>query len=269
MLKRDAFGEVVRFKMGVEVQGRVSYWCAAWLVDGLLIDTGCAHCAGELLAAALPESPVQAVNTHYHEDHVGANAALIENGVPVAAPLESLAHLAEGWRLYPYQKLIWGRPRASAPAALGPEVATPARCFQVVPAPGHSHDHVAFWEPEHRWLFVGDAYLGRTPRTCRPEDDHNQTLSSLRRLAALEPRVMFTGLGEVIEDAASVLSDTADYLEEQRAAIRELAGRGRTAAEIALRLYGPESSLMAITNGQLTHENFVASFLKDKAAENR
>ncbi len=59
--------------MGREMDGAVLYWTAAYLVDGLLIDTGCAFTAEELICFLREHEVKQVVNTHHHEDHVGAN----------------------------------------------------------------------------------------------------------------------------------------------------------------------------------------------------
>ena len=50
-----------------------TYWVASYLVDGLLIDTSGSQPAGELMFN-LEKDPLEwFVNTHYHEDHNGAN----------------------------------------------------------------------------------------------------------------------------------------------------------------------------------------------------
>ena len=76
MLRLTPFGDITRFDLARTLAGRGRYWTTAYLVDGLLVDTGCAHSALEL-AAALADSRVdRIVNTHTHEDHIGANGLL-------------------------------------------------------------------------------------------------------------------------------------------------------------------------------------------------
>ncbi len=55
MLQINHFGPVTQIKIGRELEGRVLYWTAAYLVDGLLIDTGCPH-TPERLVDPIPHS---------------------------------------------------------------------------------------------------------------------------------------------------------------------------------------------------------------------
>jgi len=90
MLEIEQIEEVTRIRMGREVGGRVLYWVAAYLVDGLLIDTGCRHTAEELAGFLEGKDLKMVVNTHHHEDHVGANHILKERfGVRIFASAES------------------------------------------------------------------------------------------------------------------------------------------------------------------------------------
>ncbi|MHA1362383.1 MAG: hypothetical protein ACTSP1_07580 [Candidatus Freyarchaeota archaeon] len=49
MIEVNCFGEVTQIKMSREVDGRPVYWTSAFLVDGLLIDTGPTLTAEELV----------------------------------------------------------------------------------------------------------------------------------------------------------------------------------------------------------------------------
>ncbi|MGB9905057.1 MAG: MBL fold metallo-hydrolase, partial [Desulfotomaculales bacterium] len=152
MIERRQYDEVTQFKMGRSVNGRVLYWVAAYLVDGLLIDTGPAHTARELLAELRGERVEKAVNTHYHEDHAGGNALLKrELGIEIFAPRRSIEKMAGERSLYPYQELVWGYPEPSRPKPLGDEITTRRYLFEVIKTPGHSEDHVVLWLPEKGW----------------------------------------------------------------------------------------------------------------------
>ena len=75
-LKTTSFGEITRFDLSRKIAGRGRYWTTAYLVDGLMVDTGCAHTSSELGAALQDLQLSHIVNTHSHEDHIGANTYL-------------------------------------------------------------------------------------------------------------------------------------------------------------------------------------------------
>jgi len=59
--------------------GRAVYYTAAYWVDGLMVDTGCSYTAKELVSAVENDDLDSIVNTHSHEDHIGANEMLSKN----------------------------------------------------------------------------------------------------------------------------------------------------------------------------------------------
>jgi hypothetical protein len=50
MIETHEFEQVTQIKMSRELDGKSLYWVAAYLVDGLLIDTGCSYTSGELVS---------------------------------------------------------------------------------------------------------------------------------------------------------------------------------------------------------------------------
>jgi hydroxyacylglutathione hydrolase len=86
--------------------------------------------------------------------------------------------------------------------------------FRVVDAPGHSPGHVALWREAERLLVCGDAFFNL--RSLRLEPglreppalltlDPERNRRSMRRLAALEPRLAVFGHGPPVRDAAAAL----------------------------------------------------------------
>jgi glyoxylase-like metal-dependent hydrolase (beta-lactamase superfamily II) len=263
MLHESQHGPVTRFRLGREVMGQVLYWTSCYYVDGLLVDTGCAHTAPELLEA-LAMRPVElVVNTHYHEDHVGGNALIAsERGAPVLAPEGSLAALAEPPWIHQHRELVWGKPRPSPGGALGETVSAGGRDYRVLPAPGHTADQVMLHQAEEGWVFCGDAYIADRPKTARPEEDCAAGLATLRRMAALEPRALFSCPAGAVEPAVPALERAIAYLEEMGGRIRALARSGLAPAEIVGEIWGRESSLVELTEGQFSYQNFVEGWLK-------
>ncbi|MEW6276186.1 MAG: MBL fold metallo-hydrolase [Bacillota bacterium] len=263
MIERYMYQDIIQFKMGRAVNNQVLYWAAVYLVDGLLIDTGPAHTAHELLAELRREKVEKAVNTHYHEDHIGGNALLQrELGIEIFAPVKSIERIAAKPALYPYQELVWGCPEPSRPNPLGKEVRTGKYRFEVIETPGHSDDHVVFWLPEKGWLFAGDLFVSETPKTARPEDNQGEIIASLQKVHRLHPQVLFTGLGNIVEEATGALARTILYLERIRDQVDRFKAQGFTPAQMVREIFGRESALKELTQGQFSSENFVRSFDK-------
>lgn len=116
MLEVTAYEGVTQLRMSREMDGRPLYWTAAYLIDDLLIDTGPAHTKEELTAFLHDRPPKWVVNTHYHEDHVGANRLIQDTfGCSIYAPEVSRPLISQRLPLYPYQELVWGYPEPSVP----------------------------------------------------------------------------------------------------------------------------------------------------------
>ncbi len=267
MLSVEALGEVTRLRMGRSLRGRGFYYTSAYLVDGLLVDTGCAACTGELIAALERQPPVRVVvNTHSHEDHVAGNAAVQRRfGARLLAHPLALPVLADPARLEPmhlYRRVFWGRPEPSRAEPLGPWLRTAQLELQVVHTPGHSPDHVALFEPRRGWLFAGDAYTGGQDVALRPVSHIWQVVASLRRLAALPARTLFTGSGTVYHDPGPVLRRKIAYLEQTGERVLALRRRGYSVRRIRRAVLGREPWLCYLTQGDLSGEHLVRSFLE-------
>ena len=257
-------GEVVKLRFARDLLGWRPYHTAAYWVDGLLIDTGCAHTASQLVLAIRHWKVAQIVNTHSHEDHVGANAELQTLfGCPVRAHALALPILANPrlQPLQPYRHLCWGRPRTSCAEALGDRVETGHHCFQVIATPGHSQDHIALFEPEQGWLFSGDAYIGGEDRALRAGYDIHGIISSLKRLSELPVTTIFSGSGSVRTQGIQPLVDKIAYLELLGERISALHGQGLSPRQIRGRLFGRDPFIAYFTLGHFSGNRLVRSYL--------
>ena len=180
MLKLGTIGPVTKIKMARALFGRPFYFTTAYWVDGLLIDTGCAHTEREIMQALDVLPVVRVVNTHSHEDHIGANAALQEKrGAEILAHPLALPVLADprgNQPLQPYRRIFWGYPRPSEGQPIGETVETGHYRFQVIHTPGHGPDHICLYEPNEGWLFSGDLYIGGRDRALRVDYDISPSL---------------------------------------------------------------------------------------------
>jgi ribonuclease/clavin/mitogillin len=156
VFKVDKYNVITRIMMGSDVNGRVLYSVAAYLIDGLLIDSGCHKSRWNLVNYLATQNTSLVVNTHHHVDHIGGNKVIMEKlKVNVFAPKESLSIIANRQNIFSYQEELWGCPEPCQVKALCDRIHTPRYSFQVVQTSGHSRDHVVFFLRENGWLFTG------------------------------------------------------------------------------------------------------------------
>ena len=266
MVHVEQMGQVWKFRMARSVAGRPLYFTSAYWVDGLLVDTGCAHTADEFLDV-MKDFPVKLiVNTHSHEDHIGANAVLSSYyHCPIMVHESGIRALASthNARLKPYQHVMWGRPSQSTALPVPEVVETDHHQFRVLYTPGHCSDHICLLEANLGWLFCGDAFLGGRDRALRRDYNIWQIISSLKYLVGFAPRVLFPGSGTVKEGAEQELYSKIAYLEDMGDRALECARLGWSRRRIARKLFGREMTINYITLGHFSGKNLVRSFLDD------
>ena len=265
MIETTQYEQVVQIRMSREIDGNPVYWVAAYLVDGLLVDTGCSHTSCELTAFLEGKGLRQAVNTHYHEDHMGGNHDIMSTyGVEVRAHPVSIPLIANGFDLYPYQELAWGYPVPTSVKPLAEEVKTGRYRFQVVQTPGHCAGHICLVEPSRGWCFTGDLFARENPKFIRPEENIGEIITSMRAVMELpsDRLVLFTAVGKIVEDGRASLGRCIGYLTELAAKVQAHKRSGASIEEIMRREFGGEHPFAGLTNGQFSTQNLVRSLLE-------
>lgn len=249
--------------MGPTVMGRLAFPFRAYLIDGLLIDTGPPNQAAQM-AAVLKEFPItQVVNTHHHEDHAGNNALVQRRlGITPQAHPAAIATLAALPPIQVYRKLTWGVAANSTAQPLGAVVETPRYRFDVLHTPGHADDHVVLYERQEGWLFSGDLFIADKHKLLRPEEDPFVMMSSLEAALSLDFGTIFCAHRGEVEDGRSALARKHVYMAETRDTVLELHQRGLSESEIVRRVFGREDWFMrAFSGGNFSRKNLVEAFL--------
>lgn len=187
-----------------------------WLLLGrepALVDAGTGLAEHvDAIAAALDGAPLARVLiTHWHPDHV--------SGLPA---------LKERWR-----KLV-------VVESAGPPVPAGDGVLEIVPTPGHSPDHVCFYDRE-----AGDVYCGDLARRggtivipARKGGDLRAYLASLQRIKELAPRRLLPGHGPIVDDPIALIDEyLAHRAQREQQILQAMLEGARTIDAIVRRVY--------------------------------
>jgi glyoxylase-like metal-dependent hydrolase (beta-lactamase superfamily II) len=275
MVRFSRHGEVLRIDLARSILGRGRYWTTAYMVGPLLVDSGCAHTANELVAGLNQKGlrPEILLNTHSHEDHIGGNAAITRtfSDIRVLAHPEALMVMADPRGRQPeqpYRRLFWGWPEPSSgtPIREGDTIDAGELQFRVIETPGHSPDHLCLFEPDRGWLFSGDLYVGGRDRALRSGSDIGGVISSLERVAALPVITLFPGSARIPEDPAATLAAKIAWLRSIRDRVLALHAQGLGVGRIAREAFGPPMGIELLTLGHFSRRWLVRSILASEGS---
>jgi glyoxylase-like metal-dependent hydrolase (beta-lactamase superfamily II) len=125
--------------------------------------------------------------------------------------------------------------------------------LQVVPTPGHTPDHLAFYEPSYQLLFAGDMVSTiSSVIVAPPEGNLADYLVSLKRLQSLPARLLFPGHGPVSSRPGKVLEDALNHrAAREKHLIEALAVLPRPVEDLASEIYrGLPAELMELARLQ-------------------
>lgn len=170
----------------------------------LLFDTGMGISDVKKVTHELTKLPILVLNSHTHDDHVGGNwefdtiygmdtdfTRQSAKGSRVDAqaeitPDQICGSLPKGFDAKAYTTRPW---KITAYLHDGEQFDLGGRTIEVITTPGHTPDSISLIDRENGLLFTGDTYYPAPIWLYRPETDVDAYAASIRRLAALAPRV--------------------------------------------------------------------------------
>jgi glyoxylase-like metal-dependent hydrolase (beta-lactamase superfamily II) len=187
-----------------------------WLLNGrepALVDAGTGEPSHlEALEHALGGAPlVRVLITHWHPDHV--------KGLPA---------LKDRW------------PRLIVVERAGEPVPAGDGMLEMIATPGHSPDHLCFFDREAGDLYCGDlARMGGTiVIPARKGGDLREYLASLQRVRDLGPRRLLPGHGPIVDDPIALIDQyIAHRAAREQQILQAMLDGARTVDEIVRRVY--------------------------------
>lgn len=238
--------------------------------DIALVETGTSLCASTIIEGlralgVRPEAVRHLVLTHVHMDHAGGAGVLVAAMPEARVYLHSLTtpHLVDPSRLLPSAEralgYLFARHGTIVPLPL--ERLAPAEQLdldlgagvrlQAVATPGHSPDHLSYYEPSSGALFAGDAvgislpgfgYYG--PVTPPPTYDVVAQLATFEKLLAMPiQQLLFSHWGPAREPAHAMIRRLQADFERFDALMRQSIEQGNVDQASIIRAMLPDHPL--------------------------
>jgi len=244
---------VVRLRMQ-SVAGRATgYDVSAYLVRGILVDTGFHRARGEMTRALEDLQVRGAIVTHWHEDHAGNVETIASRGIPLLIRDDTADILRRRPPVRLYRRAVWGHPpplrTAVTPLDPGP--------LEVIHTPGHSADHQVVWDATTDTVFSGDLWLGVRARVMHESENPYEIIESLRRVLARRPARLLDAHRGLIVNPVTALQAKIDWLSETIGEIERRIGEGWSDRAIVRRVLGGEALFSLASAGEYSVRNFV------------
>lgn len=258
MITIERFDDVTRIRMSSVGSRLARLDVSAYVVRGVVVDSGFPHMREELGAALAGERLEGAIITHWHEDHAGNVALLAERGIPLQLALDTLERLRARPPIRAYRRLAWGRPPAFT--ARHEPFEHPALRF--IHTPGHSPEHHVVWDAERGTLFSGDLWLGVRSRVMHASEDPRLIVESLRCVAALHPERMFDAHRGFVPTPVAAIEAKAAWMTETIGEIERRLAAGWSERAIVRRVLGGEEPSAWFSGGEYARRNFVRALAR-------
>ena len=206
----DSWFEVYKIRPGVFAiyEPRQLEEVISYLIIGgetaLMFDTGMGISDIQRVVGGLTKLPVSVVNSHTHNDHVGdnwrfsdvygmdtdftrANARGSREDAQAELARDELCGAlpagfdAKAYATKPFHITHWLHD--------GDKIDLGGRTLKIVGAPGHTPDAIALLDEKNGLLFTGDSFYLGPIYLYRPETDFDAYVASMKKLAALVPRL--------------------------------------------------------------------------------
>ncbi|TKJ23619.1 MAG: hypothetical protein CEE43_02865 [Promethearchaeota archaeon Loki_b32] len=261
------------------------YWTSCYLIDGLLIDSGAPAGENDLKEFVNSLNPSQMIDkcfiTHTHEDHAGgAHMLNTEFGIPIYTSDKALNLLKRG-NIYPeYRQVAWGLKLLPVNAEIiDKPIITKSKKynFELFPMSGHAPELNALIEKDQQWAFVADAVQPKYKMIFGKNSDIQedislicQSLSKLYDFTEGMDNLLIFSAGNGVLQGREFIKVKMEEIENLRIQAHEYHGElqkegysGKKLIRKLIRnLFGKESIIEQLTQGDLSRENLIISLIK-------
>jgi glyoxylase-like metal-dependent hydrolase (beta-lactamase superfamily II) len=248
----ERFGDVTRLRMSSAGSRAVGLDVSAYVVRGIMIDTGFWRARHELLNALQRTEVRGVIVTHWHEDHAGNAGVLAAEGIPILIRADTEEILRQRPDIELYRRIVWGHP-----PALGASVSSFESGLECIHTPGHSVDHQVVWDSSTNTLFSGDLWLGIRSKILHSSEDPYRIVESLRRARELKPARMFDAHRGLVEDPVAAITARIEWLSKTLSEIEHRVAEGWSDKKILRAVLGGEELAGYVSYGHYSRMNLV------------
>jgi glyoxylase-like metal-dependent hydrolase (beta-lactamase superfamily II) len=203
--------------------------------------------------------------THFHEDHTG-NARWLQDEMNPDIYIHPMSvAICERDGEYPdYRHEFWGSRKGFVAKPIRTSVQSDNYTWEAIHTPGHSRDHLVFYNEKTGMLFSGDLFVTPKPRISMWQESIPTVMDSIRTVLSYDIQEMFCAHAGYIVDGRKLLEKKLDYLISTHEEIQHLHAKGCYVEEIDARLYPDESPLKHISKKEWDSKHFVRSMVIDE-----
>ncbi|MFJ8519644.1 MBL fold metallo-hydrolase [Lysinibacillus xylanilyticus] len=251
----------------VAVQG-IGMSVYSFFVDGLLIDTGSYSLSQEFQSFFNEIQIEQLALTHSHEDHSG-NAAWLQQhkDVPIYIHRDSVSICANDGEYPLYRQALWGERPAFNAQPFGDTLQTNSATWDIIETPGHTTDHLSFYNRETGALFTGDLYIQTKTKVVLDEENIVHTLASLKKILNYDFEEVYCCHAGFLADGRTKIQEKIAYLEEMESNIRRLFDKGYSVEEMTKSIFARDYPITKVSGEQWSSKHIITAFINQFTQE--
>ncbi len=265
IVKSKKFGEIEAFQLGYGPFGKPFMSVYAYLVDGIIIDTGQSNMRPYVIDLLRGKQSHTIVLTHHHEDHSGNALALSRlHQIEILGHPLTVQKMSNKRKILPYQIYIWGKSENAIVKPYKTAIASNRISLRPIHTPGHSKDHTVFLEEKHGWLFCGDLYLGERIKFFRSDEKIYDQIDSLKKMRQYNFDALLCAHNPCLEKGKPKLELKLQFLEDIVGQVQMLRTKGLSENAI-IKSMDPNKDrwVKLITMGNVSFANLVKSAIRD------
>ncbi len=264
--REHRFGDVKAFELGYSLVGRPTMHAYFYLLGDTLIDTGQSNMRKAFLDIVRDVDVRRLLLTHHHEDHSG-NAGVLKSlkMVPVYGHEITRRKMMQGFRILPYQHFMWGKADRTDVLPLPDRIEGEGHELIPIHTPGHSRDHMCFYEEDRGRLFSGDLFLSTKIRYFRADEVIPETVESLKKVLRLDFDTLLCGHNPQPAGGKEMLRKKLAFLEDLCGEISGLLDKGygkKAIMRVLAPRYREVPLVMLMTFCNVSFSNAIGSIAK-------